>query len=377
MLSPSKSVLLRVQRRFFAYKYLLEDRIAALPPSHEPWRPLRKEPTHDKDDLNRLDEFGVPTGNYVNLVVNPYDLNDHFRQLYQPKPTGLEMKQADRVFIKPHVQREFRVYDYYRMPKMRVVGRNERYTDRFRTAKEENDYNRRRRYKPESLELWPYPEVLFIGPANAGRLSLINTVLLNEHKAKFPKAEIEYLMVSRGAGCTLGLFFFNVSNKFRIVDTPGYGSTSIEKRSSLVLDYLRDHQRPLRQIFLVIDSCEGVTEEDTLMMHLIEDLGYLFDIVFTKVDLMLPKLFPSFEHHPPKKDLDVRRMNYDLLVQGNKALIEYYEELIHDSRLSKLASVPQIFFNNAVPSKMLRRRFGFREIRYSMLGACGLLRNLN
>jgi len=121
------------------------------------------------------------------------------------------------------------------------------------------------------------PEIAFVGRSNAGKSSLINS-LVGKPCAR----------VSKTPGRTQQINFFSLGNKISLVDLPGYGYAAVSKQTrmqwdDLILNYLR-YRKNLVRIFLLIDSKLGIKPNDEEMMRIFDSLGLIFQIVLTKSD---------------------------------------------------------------------------------------------
>lgn len=121
-------------------------------------------------------------------------------------------------------------------------------------------------------------QVAIVGRSNVGKSSLINTLTNNGKLAK----------TSSTPGRTRLVNYFNIDNKFYLVDLPGYGyhkaSKGIAKAWDNVMnDYFSDNPN-LKLVLLLLDSRILATDLDKQMMD------YLFEkqipalIVLTKAD---------------------------------------------------------------------------------------------
>ena len=120
-------------------------------------------------------------------------------------------------------------------------------------------------------------EIGFWGRSNVGKSSLLNCLT----KTKIAKT-------SKTPGRTKSLNFFEVPNKIRLVDFPGYGFAKVSKKdkkvwSDLITNYLYS-RRNLLCIFLLIDSRQGLMKIDLEAIDLLESFGNHFFVVFTKID---------------------------------------------------------------------------------------------
>ena len=130
----------------------------------------------------------------------------------------------------------------------------------------------------KKLPLDNMPEVIFWGRSNVGKSSLINSIT----KSKIAKT-------SKTPGRTRSLIFFQLENKLRLVDFPGYGFSKIPKNNEYKLDILIDEylkkRKSIIKLFLLIDSKHGFKETDNLIINQLD--SYLHErvcLVFTKTD---------------------------------------------------------------------------------------------
>ena len=132
---------------------------------------------------------------------------------------------------------------------------------------------------PTNYEVEDQDKILMsiIGRPNVGKSSLLNCLT----KTKIAKT-------SKTPGRTKSLNFFEVPNKIRLVDFPGYGFAKVSKQdknvwSDLITNYL-DSRRNLLCIFLLVDSRQGLMKIDLEAIDLLESFGNHFFVVFTKID---------------------------------------------------------------------------------------------
>lgn len=130
----------------------------------------------------------------------------------------------------------------------------------------------------ETLPTPNLPEVCFAGRSNVGKSSLINALTGQNKLAK----------ASNTPGRTRELNYFNVSDRLRIVDLPGYGyarasKTEIARWTKLTRQFLAG-RAPLRRVFLLIDSRHGLKESDREIMAMLDETAVPYQIILTKVD---------------------------------------------------------------------------------------------
>lgn len=120
-------------------------------------------------------------------------------------------------------------------------------------------------------------EYCFWGRSNVGKSSLLNSL-----------TKINLARTSKTPGRTTTLNFFEIKNKIRFVDLPGYGyarrsKSEIYSWNKLILDYLSTRKNII-SIFLLIDSRHGLKKKDYEAIKLIRSLGFHFYFILTKID---------------------------------------------------------------------------------------------
>ena len=126
------------------------------------------------------------------------------------------------------------------------------------------------------------PEVCFSGHSNVGKSSLLNKVFNRKSLAR----------TSNKPGKTATVNFFKCEN-IRFADLPGYGfaKVSFEERQrwgELMEGYFSSN-RDIRIVFQLIDSRQKPTKDDIDMLHFLQDNGFSFVIVLTKIDKLKAK----------------------------------------------------------------------------------------
>jgi GTP-binding protein len=133
---------------------------------------------------------------------------------------------------------------------------------------------------------WPrtaFPEIAFVGRSNVGKSSLMNALTNQRALAK----------VSKTPGRTQQFNFFNVADRFMLVDMPGYGYAKVGKKleqlwTVLADDYLKTRDQ-LRRLFILIDSRRGLKETDQMLMDWLNRLAVPYQIILTKIDKCTPE----------------------------------------------------------------------------------------
>ncbi len=122
------------------------------------------------------------------------------------------------------------------------------------------------------------PEVALAGRSNVGKSSFINTLLGRKNLAR----------TSSKPGKTQLLNFYNIDDKLRFVDVPGYGYAKVSKTErakwgKMIENYLHKSQM-LRCVFLLIDIRHEPSSNDKLMYDWIVSQGFQPILIATKAD---------------------------------------------------------------------------------------------
>lgn len=122
------------------------------------------------------------------------------------------------------------------------------------------------------------PEFLLVGRSNVGKSSFINSILSRKNLA----------YTSAKPGKTQTLNFYNVNNSFYLIDVPGYGYASVDKKTQnkfgmMIEEYLAKRSE-LRRVFMLIDFRHKPTEDDMLMYNFLKYYNLPVTIIATKAD---------------------------------------------------------------------------------------------
>lgn len=129
------------------------------------------------------------------------------------------------------------------------------------------------------------PEVVFVGKSNVGKSSLINALVKNKSMA----------FTSSKPGYTKLLNYFEIDEKFYLVDAPGYGYTKsgskhLDNFSKMMETYFDNEN--LRAVVFIVDSRHKMSEDDKDFYNFVVEKDIPFILVTSKVD----KLNQSEKH---------------------------------------------------------------------------------
>lgn len=121
------------------------------------------------------------------------------------------------------------------------------------------------------------PEVVFVGKSNVGKSSLINALVKNKSMA----------FTSSKPGYTKLLNYFEIDEKFYLVDAPGYGYTKsgskhLDSFSKMMETYFDNNN--LKAVVFIVDSRHKMSEDDKDFYNFVVDKNIPFILVTSKVD---------------------------------------------------------------------------------------------
>lgn len=122
------------------------------------------------------------------------------------------------------------------------------------------------------------PEIVLVGKSNVGKSSFINTLVNRKKLAR----------ISSEPGKTRQINFYNMDNKFYLVDLPGYGFSKMSKKEQekvggFIEEYLQKSKNIALIVFL-IDIRHNPTENDKLMYDYIFKTNLPCIVIANKAD---------------------------------------------------------------------------------------------
>ena len=123
-----------------------------------------------------------------------------------------------------------------------------------------------------------FSEVLIVGKSNVGKSSLINALCQRKSLA----------YTSSKPGHTRLLNYFNIDNKFYLVDAPGYGfakgGVDLDRLFGTMMDEYFTDNPYLKLVLLLIDSRREFGENDTEILNYLIENKIPYFVVITKTD---------------------------------------------------------------------------------------------
>ena len=169
------------------------------------------------------------------------------------------------------------------------------------------------------------PEFLLVGRSNVGKSSFINTILNRKNLAH----------TSATPGKTQTLNFYKVNDSFYLIDVPGYGYASVDKKTQakfgmMIEEYL-EKRTQLKRVFLLIDFRHKPTEDDLLMYNFLKYYNLPVTVIATKSD----KISGSAKQKNLKQILET----LDLVVGDDLIVFSSFTKIGITEVLNKIESV--------------------------------------
>ena len=131
---------------------------------------------------------------------------------------------------------------------------------------------------PEQLPKLKLPEIVLAGRSNVGKSSFINHILGRKKLAK----------TSSTPGKTRSINYYNIDDKFFIVDLPGFGYAKVSKKEReqwrKLIDGYFSANREIVALYHLIDARHDPTELDIVLQEYISESGIPSTVVLNKVD---------------------------------------------------------------------------------------------
>ena len=173
------------------------------------------------------------------------------------------------------------------------------------------------------------PEVALAGRSNVGKSSFINTMLNRKNLAR----------TSGKPGKTQLLNFFNIDDKLRFVDVPGYGYARVSKKErekwgKMIEEYLTTRDN-LRAVVSLVDLRHEPSADDVQMYEFLKYYEIPVILVATKAD-KIPRGKWNKHESMIKKKLDFDKTDTFIIFSSvNKTGVEEAWDAIFDHSFSE------------------------------------------
>ena len=173
------------------------------------------------------------------------------------------------------------------------------------------------------------PEVALAGRSNVGKSSFINTMLNRKNLAR----------TSGKPGKTQLLNFFNIDDKLRFVDVPGYGYSRVSKKErekwgKMIEEYLTSREN-LRAVVSLVDLRHEPSADDVQMYEFLKYYEIPVILVATKAD-KIPRGKWNKHESMIKKKLDFDKADTFIIFSSvNKTGVEEAWDAIFDYSFSE------------------------------------------
>lgn len=133
-------------------------------------------------------------------------------------------------------------------------------------------------YSIEDIPKLRLPEIVLCGRSNVGKSSFINSLFNRKDLAK----------ISSTPGKTRSINYYEIDNKFYIVDLPGYGYAKVsvserKKWAKLILDFFSSSDH-INLVIHILDSRHKPTELDVQLNNLLKQLNLPYIFLLNKSD---------------------------------------------------------------------------------------------
>ena len=173
------------------------------------------------------------------------------------------------------------------------------------------------------------PEVALAGRSNVGKSSFINTMLNRKNLAR----------TTGKPGKTQLLNFFNIDDKLRFVDVPGYGYARVSKKErekwgKMIEEYLTSREN-LRAVVSLVDLRHEPSADDVQMYEFLKYYEIPVILVATKAD-KIPRGKWNKHESMIKKKLDFDKTDTFIIFSSvNKTGVEEAWDAIFDYSFSE------------------------------------------
>ncbi len=172
------------------------------------------------------------------------------------------------------------------------------------------------------------PEIALVGRSNVGKSSLINCLVNRKNLAR----------TSSTPGKTATINFYEIANRYRLVDLPGYGYAKVSKNEremwgGMIENYLSRREN-LVQVIQLVDARHKPSADDKMMFDWIKRYNYEPLVIATKLD----KIKKSQQEANLSAIYDELNLNDDSVLipfsaetrEGREQVLELIEYILED-----------------------------------------------
>lgn len=175
----------------------------------------------------------------------------------------------------------------------------------------------------------PLPEIALAGRSNVGKSTFLNKFV--------GRKKLAYTSSSPGKTQTVN--FYNIDEKFRLVDLPGYGYAKASKKAQekwaeSINEYLAIRE-DLREVILLVDARHKPTNQDQQMYDWLVESGFSGIVIASKAD-KVPRTKLPRHLKEIRQSLDM--LYPDLLFpysaqtkEGLKEIHQIFEEILENA----------------------------------------------
>ena len=162
------------------------------------------------------------------------------------------------------------------------------------------------------------PHIAFFGRSNAGKSSVINSLI----------GKKDFVKVSKTPGKTREANFFRINDYFYLVDFPGYGyaKRSISERNKMIKRifwYVEFSKARPKAVFLIIDASVGLSALDREMINILKANEHRIVIIANKIDKLAKGAAEKQLSSIQKEAQDIPVLRYSAKTnEGKNELIE-------------------------------------------------------
>ena len=164
-----------------------------------------------------------------------------------------------------------------------------------------------RNEKPQAQK----PEVLIVGRSNVGKSSLINA-LTQKKKLAFTSSK---------PGHTRLLNYYDIDNKFYLVDAPGYGyakgGIDLDRLFAEMMSSYFDNNSDLRLVLILLDARRELSDDDLEIVEYVKENKIPFALVITKFDKVNQKEKSALNRYLKEMGLATEQVFYTSILKND------------------------------------------------------------